>query len=190
MTPITAVQGGFRQKLRSKPRSSDDVSSDQTFSDREDLHTSHKTTFTRLSWPTKRPNKIREGDAFFKLRLQLSGLTHLFHQNQAFDSWCRHKGVRHWLGRKSYFTHFNCCSFFLQITSGPDPDCISFGAKQINPMGLVQPANAILYDFYNPGKGAEKLYITDWKRDPQEQPPIYGKVVLMLFVEPYDFVMC
>ncbi|PKU40742.1 complement c4-like [Limosa lapponica baueri] len=41
--------------------------------------------------------------------------------------------------------------YFGELTSGPDPDCISFGAKQINPMGLVQPANAILYDFYNPG---------------------------------------
>ncbi|XP_062432731.1 complement C4-like [Rhea pennata] len=40
--------------------------------------------------------------------------------------------------------------YFGELTSGPEPDCISFGAKQINPMGLVQPANAILYDFYNP----------------------------------------
>lgn len=53
--------------------------------------------------------------------------------------------------------------FFLQLTTGPDPDCISFGAKQINPMGLVQPANAILYDFYNPGKGKERWYVTDQK---------------------------
>lgn len=46
-------------------------------------------------------------------------------------------------------------------------------------MGLVQPANAIFYDFYNPGKGTEKSYITDWKRDPQEQAPVHSKVVSM-----------
>ncbi|GAB0180235.1 complement C4 [Grus japonensis] len=40
--------------------------------------------------------------------------------------------------------------YFGELTSGPEPDCVTFGAKQINPMGLVQPANAILYDFYNP----------------------------------------
>ncbi|NXI42488.1 CO4 protein, partial [Galbula dea] len=48
--------------------------------------------------------------------------------------------------------------YFGEITSGPDPDCISFGAKQINPMGLVQPANAILYDFYNPDRRCSVFY--------------------------------
>ncbi|NXC38623.1 CO4 protein, partial [Penelope pileata] len=48
--------------------------------------------------------------------------------------------------------------YFGELTSGPDPDCITFGAKQINPMGLVQPANAILYDFYNPERKCSVFY--------------------------------
>ncbi|NXG11395.1 CO4 protein, partial [Sakesphorus luctuosus] len=48
--------------------------------------------------------------------------------------------------------------YFGELTGGPDPDCISFGAKQINPMGLVQPANAILYDFYNPDRKCSVFY--------------------------------
>ncbi|NXE25337.1 CO4 protein, partial [Ardeotis kori] len=48
--------------------------------------------------------------------------------------------------------------YFGELTSGPDPDCITFGAKQINPMGLVQPANAILYDFYNPDRKCSIFY--------------------------------
>ncbi|NXY04628.1 CO4 protein, partial [Pteruthius melanotis] len=48
--------------------------------------------------------------------------------------------------------------YFGELPSGPDPDCISFGAKQINPMGLVQPANAILYDFYNPDRKCSVFY--------------------------------
>ncbi|XP_072710728.1 complement C4-A-like [Ciconia boyciana] len=48
--------------------------------------------------------------------------------------------------------------YFGELTSGPDPDCISFGAKQINPMGLVQPANAVLYDFYNPDRKCSIFY--------------------------------
>ncbi|NWI87950.1 CO4 protein, partial [Pitta sordida] len=48
--------------------------------------------------------------------------------------------------------------YFGELTSGPEPDCISFGAKQINPMGLVQPANAIFYDFYNPDRKCSVFY--------------------------------
>ncbi|NWR14726.1 CO4 protein, partial [Emberiza fucata] len=48
--------------------------------------------------------------------------------------------------------------YFGELPSGPDPDCVSFGAKQINPMGLVQPANAILYDFYNPERSCSVFY--------------------------------
>lgn len=96
---ITPAQGGFRQKMRSNPRSSD-VSLDQPVSDRGDLHTSHKNTFTRLSSSTKPPNKIVEGNTAFKLRLRLSGLTQLWHQIQAFNSYGIHKWIRNWLGRK------------------------------------------------------------------------------------------
>nr|XP_026646509.1 complement C4 isoform X2 [Zonotrichia albicollis] len=48
--------------------------------------------------------------------------------------------------------------YFGELPGGPDPDCVSFGAKQINPMGLVQPANAILYDFYNPDRSCSVFY--------------------------------
>ncbi|NXA33843.1 CO4 protein, partial [Eudromia elegans] len=48
--------------------------------------------------------------------------------------------------------------YFGEITTGPEPECISFEAKQINPMGLVQPANAILYDFYNPERKCSIFY--------------------------------
>ncbi|NXF37415.1 CO4A protein, partial [Nyctibius bracteatus] len=48
--------------------------------------------------------------------------------------------------------------YFGEVTNGLDPDCITFGAKQINPMGLVQPANAILYDFYNPDRKCSVFY--------------------------------
>uniref|UniRef100_A0A8B9PBZ4 Complement C4 gamma chain n=1 Tax=Apteryx owenii TaxID=8824 RepID=A0A8B9PBZ4_APTOW len=48
--------------------------------------------------------------------------------------------------------------YFGELTSGPEPDCISFGARQINPMGLIQPANAILYDFYNPERKCSVFY--------------------------------
>ncbi|NXJ08958.1 CO4 protein, partial [Odontophorus gujanensis] len=48
--------------------------------------------------------------------------------------------------------------YFGELTSGPEPDCITFGAKQINPMGLVQPANAILYDFYSPDRKCSVFY--------------------------------
>lgn len=86
ITTTTPMQGGFRQKQESKPQSSDDVSLERTVSGREDLHTSHKTAFTRLISSTKSPNKIMERSAFFRLRLQLPGLTHLCHQKQAFSS--------------------------------------------------------------------------------------------------------
>jgi len=30
-------------------------------------------------------------------------------------------------------------------------ECLQFGADQIVPMGLVQPAPAVIYDYYSPG---------------------------------------
>ncbi|XP_065437353.1 complement C4 [Chrysemys picta bellii] len=48
--------------------------------------------------------------------------------------------------------------YFGELSNGSKPDCVSFGAKQINPMGLVQPANAIIYDFYNPGRKCSIFY--------------------------------
>lgn len=30
-------------------------------------------------------------------------------------------------------------------------ECLQFGAEQVVPMGLVQPASAVIYDYYSPG---------------------------------------
>lgn len=37
---------------------------------------------------------------------------------------------------------------YLQIT---ETECLQFGADQVVPMGLVQPASAVIYDYYSPG---------------------------------------
>ncbi len=39
--------------------------------------------------------------------------------------------------------------FSQQITESEE--CLQFGAEQVVPMGLVQPASAVIYDYYNPG---------------------------------------
>ncbi len=39
--------------------------------------------------------------------------------------------------------------FCQQITESEE--CLQFGAEQVVPMGLVQPASAVIYDYYNPG---------------------------------------
>nr|XP_033805868.1 complement C4-A-like [Geotrypetes seraphini] len=48
--------------------------------------------------------------------------------------------------------------YFGRISDESEGDCIKFRAKKINPMGLVQPANAILYDFYNPDRECSIFY--------------------------------
>ncbi|XP_029458609.1 complement C4-A-like [Rhinatrema bivittatum] len=48
--------------------------------------------------------------------------------------------------------------YFGKISDGPGGDCIKFRVKTINPMGLVQPANAIAYDFYNPSRKCSIFY--------------------------------
>ncbi|MGH0133610.1 UNVERIFIED_CONTAM: hypothetical protein FKN15_053462 [Acipenser sinensis] len=49
---------------------------------------------------------------------------------------------RYDLGAGKIFLYFNMIS--------EEEDCVIFRAKQIAPIGLVQPANAVIYDYYNP----------------------------------------
>ncbi|MBN3278502.1 CO3 protein, partial [Polyodon spathula] len=51
---------------------------------------------------------------------------------------------RYDLGAGKVFLYFNRIS--------KEEDCVIFRAKQIAPIGLVQPANAVIYDYYNPRK--------------------------------------
>lgn len=44
--------------------------------------------------------------------------------------------------------------FCQQITESEE--CLQFGAEQVVPMGLVQPASAVIYDYYSPG------HLTPW----------------------------
>ncbi|KPP74224.1 complement C4-B-like [Scleropages formosus] len=39
-----------------------------------------------------------------------------------------------------------------------NPDCVMFRAKQITPIGLVQPASAVVYDYYNPERRCGIFY--------------------------------
>ncbi|XP_062904334.1 complement C4-like [Mobula hypostoma] len=39
-----------------------------------------------------------------------------------------------------------------------DKECVAFGAKQIVPIGLIQPASAVLYDYYNPSSKCTVFY--------------------------------
>ncbi|XP_051899547.1 complement C4-like [Pristis pectinata] len=39
-----------------------------------------------------------------------------------------------------------------------DKECVAFGAKQIIPIGLIQPASATLYDYYNPSSSCTVFY--------------------------------
>uniref|UniRef100_A0AAZ3QKT8 Anaphylatoxin-like domain-containing protein n=1 Tax=Oncorhynchus tshawytscha TaxID=74940 RepID=A0AAZ3QKT8_ONCTS len=48
------------------------------------------------------------------------------------------------------------CRYVLQITE--EPQCVAFRAKQISPMGLVQPAAAVVYDYYNPERRCTVFY--------------------------------
>ncbi|XP_066555897.1 complement C4 [Amia ocellicauda] len=46
--------------------------------------------------------------------------------------------------------------YFYEITN--INECVSFGAKQIAPIGMVQPANAVIYDYYNPERRCNIFY--------------------------------
>lgn len=51
--------------------------------------------------------------------------------------------------------------YFAKITESED--CLQFGAEQVVPMGLVQPASAVIYDYYNPEKRCGIFYTAPHK---------------------------
>ncbi|XP_064158216.1 complement C4-A [Anguilla rostrata] len=64
-------------------------------------------------------------------------------------------------GTEKYIDHYDLGKnkvylYFNQITE--NTDCVTFGAKQITPMGLVQPASAVIYDYYNPDRRCSVFY--------------------------------
>ncbi|KAJ7995733.1 hypothetical protein DPEC_G00247650 [Dallia pectoralis] len=64
-------------------------------------------------------------------------------------------------GTEKYIDHYDVTPnkvflYFNQITV--DPRCVFFRVKQLSPMGLVQPAAAVIYDYYNPEKRCTVFY--------------------------------
>ncbi|KAJ8368549.1 hypothetical protein SKAU_G00085770 [Synaphobranchus kaupii] len=64
-------------------------------------------------------------------------------------------------GTEKYIDHYDLGKnkvylYFNQITESTD--CVTFRAKQITPMGLVQPASAVIYDYYNPDRSCSVFY--------------------------------
>ncbi|XP_067306533.1 complement C4 [Pseudorasbora parva] len=55
--------------------------------------------------------------------------------------------------------------YFAKITE--TEECLQFGADQVVPMGLVQPASAVIYDYYSPEKRCGIFYTA-----PQKSPMI------------------
>lgn len=65
-----------------------------------------------------------------------------------------------------YETHHNkVFLYFAKITE--TVECLQFGADQVVPMGLVQPASAVIYDYYSPEKRCGIFYTA-----PQKSPMI------------------
>eukprot|EP00063_Salmo_salar_P043287 XP_014018122.1 PREDICTED: complement C4-B-like [Salmo salar] len=64
-------------------------------------------------------------------------------------------------GTEKYIDHYDIAPnkvflYFAEITE--EPQCVMFRAKQISPMGLVQPAAAEVYDYYNPERRCTVFY--------------------------------
>uniref|UniRef100_A0A8C7U7L7 Complement component 4 n=1 Tax=Oncorhynchus mykiss TaxID=8022 RepID=A0A8C7U7L7_ONCMY len=64
-------------------------------------------------------------------------------------------------GTEKYIDHYDVAPnkvflYFAKITE--EPQCVAFRAKQISPMGLVQPAAAVVYDYYNPERRCTVFY--------------------------------
>uniref|UniRef100_A0A8C8ENN3 Complement C4 gamma chain n=1 Tax=Oncorhynchus tshawytscha TaxID=74940 RepID=A0A8C8ENN3_ONCTS len=64
-------------------------------------------------------------------------------------------------GTEKYIDHYDIAPnkvflYFAKITE--EPQCVAFRAKQISPMGLVQPAAAVVYDYYNPERRCTVFY--------------------------------
>ncbi|XP_020358726.1 complement C4-B [Oncorhynchus kisutch] len=64
-------------------------------------------------------------------------------------------------GTEKYIDHYDIAPnkvflYFAKITE--ESQCVAFRAKQISPMGLVQPAAAVVYDYYNPERRCTVFY--------------------------------
>uniref|UniRef100_A0A674E677 Complement component 4 n=1 Tax=Salmo trutta TaxID=8032 RepID=A0A674E677_SALTR len=69
-------------------------------------------------------------------------------------------------GTEKYIDHYDIAPnkvflYFAEITE--EPQCVTFRAKQISPMGLVQPAAAVVFDYYNPERRCTVLYSSPQK---------------------------
>ncbi|XP_030632184.1 complement C4-A isoform X2 [Chanos chanos] len=64
-------------------------------------------------------------------------------------------------GTEKYIDHYEIHQnkvylYFNKVTEGKD--CLLFGVEQIVPIGLVQPAAAVIYDYYNPERRCGVFY--------------------------------
>lgn len=64
-------------------------------------------------------------------------------------------------GKDQYISHYEVSNnrvllYFNEILNGEE--CISFGARQTIPIGLIQPASAVFYDYYEPDRRCNIFY--------------------------------
>nr|XP_023681876.1 complement C4-A-like isoform X2 [Paramormyrops kingsleyae] len=64
-------------------------------------------------------------------------------------------------GTEKYIDHYDLGPnkvylYFNKLTE--NEDCVGFEAKQVTPIGLVQPARAVIYDYYNPDRRCSIFY--------------------------------
>ncbi|XP_016428773.1 LOW QUALITY PROTEIN: complement C4-like [Sinocyclocheilus rhinocerous] len=69
-------------------------------------------------------------------------------------------------GTERYIDHYEVHHnkvflYFAKITE--TEECLQFGAEQVVPMGLVQPASAVIYDYYSPEKRCGIFYTAPHK---------------------------
>ncbi|KTF74286.1 hypothetical protein cypCar_00043860, partial [Cyprinus carpio] len=68
-------------------------------------------------------------------------------------------------GSERYIDHYEVHhnKVFLYFAKITDTECLQFGAEQVVPMGLVQPASAVIYDYYSPEKRCGIFYTAPHK---------------------------
>ncbi|XP_073674564.1 complement C4-B [Garra rufa] len=68
-------------------------------------------------------------------------------------------------GTEKYIDHYEAHhnKVFLYFAKIAENECLQFGADQVVPMGLVQPASAVIYDYYNPEKRCGIFYTAPHK---------------------------
>ncbi|KAK2880874.1 hypothetical protein Q8A67_018142 [Cirrhinus molitorella] len=68
-------------------------------------------------------------------------------------------------GTEKYIDHYEAHhnKVFLYFAKITENECLQFGADQVVPMGLVQPASAVIYDYYNPEKRCGIFYTAPHK---------------------------